>query len=771
MAIYYVDIYNGYERPINALALASQMPGTTNVIITYGNCDHGLTTGEQVVLTGFTAYLNGTWTITVVNARSFTLNGVVWTTTADYNGNCSPVVTTGGNDGSSWANAFKNIGSSQIQTGIYNVALQPGDIVKVAKTPDPISIGNATWENRTKAIVLAAPLTQLIEAGIGNTWTAVAPTTLGTSTIRKKGANCQQINIAATTGTGKIAYKTLAATLNLSAFQNISLFFGSSDQIKFNASGFKLCLCSDAIGNTIVDSFYLDWLMNTATFNIQTYKKGAALGNTINSIAIYRDGSPVSFNIRLQCIIACNTLALDSLIGKSNALDTAWYPIKYIDGVNVELDSATIVDYTGYYYGTNETVETFIRETFNISIIPLNSKFISFNAAIAGTEENSIVFSGGWNIATNEQDGETWFDNIANTNSGLFIYQNAAYLELTKLNFVRFEDGIETYIESFTTTQPNYTNIHNMSCVGNIYGASFGFGTVVDTIKCLHNRENGMTLHEYNHVTNFLITGNGGTGAYAKAGLYLLKGCNHISSGILMWNARSLVIDSANNILRDFIFSIPQNYFPVVENGSNNKFINIDAYSETTGTLGTAAHLSGFNELVNCKIGMENSYSSGAPVPGQGIIKFTDYWGHAGRTGMVWGGSIAILEFKPDLSFGDTLGIWLLTLNYVGVKRNKIANIYCPVIPIAVKAGVSTTVGLNINRTNNASGSALICRRDMSTAIDADIISPLPLANGVWVLAEINIVPERDGVVLVEIHGYDSIASVTGIYFSTIIIT
>lgn len=765
MATYYVDYANGYDRPPSQAAIATQVAGGTGVMITCGFTDHGLSTGEQVVLTAFTAYLNATWTITVVDSRKFTLDGAVWATTSDPNGIYQPVVTAGGNDGSSWANSFRQIGYSNNVTGIQTVILQPGDIIKVAKTPDPVSIGNATWENRTKTVQLAAPLTQIIDSCIGNTWTAVSPTTLSTNTTRKKGSNCQQINITATTGTGKIAYKTLGSTLDLSSFHNISLFFGGSDVIKFMSSKFRLCLCSDTVGNTIVDSFYLDDIVSTYGLSVQTYKKVSALGSMINSVAIYREGSAISFNIRLQAIIACNSLALDSLIGKSNALNTSWFPIKYIDGTTVELDSATLVDYTGYYYGDNETVETFVRETLKTPLLTANQKLIDFKES--GLDGNNIKVTGGWNPATDEQDGETWFDNINHTATGIYRYKNIVFIEINKLNFVRFNFGFESRVESVIATNPTNWLLNDMSFVCNIYGASFGYGSTVNNIKCLHNRECGLQLYEYNKVANFTITGNGGIAAYQKAGIRLLQHNNHISDGILMWNARSLVIDGVNNILRDIIFSKTQSQDPVVEYGSNNKFINVDSYSENTGSIGTGTHLSGMNELVNCKMGLENGYPAGTPANGQGIVKFTNHWGESGRTGMVWGTGMALLLFKPELSFGSTIGIWSLFLNRNSEISLLTLNVYCPIAPIAVKAGVSTTVGLWIKKSNDSVGSELICRRDMSLAIDEDIVSPLPIANNVWVLAGINIVADRDGVVLLELHGNEP--AVTTIYFSTLV--
>ena len=763
MATYYVDYENGYDKPINQYAFATNVPGSTAVLITYGITDHGLTTGDQVVLSQFTAYLNVTWTITVIDSRSFTLDGATWATTSDPNGVCTPVVTSGGNDGSSWGNAIKQLGSATNKAGLYNISLQPGDIVKIAKTPDPVSIGNATWADRTRTIELSAPLTQLIESCIGNTWTAVSPSTLSASSTRKKGSNCQLINVN-TAASGKIAYKALASTLDLSTFQNISLFFGGNNIINFRASKFRICLCSDTTGDVVVEQFYLNDILTTTSLNVQTYKKGSALGNSIKSIALYRDYTTAATSVMLNVIIACNTLALDSLIGKSNSINSLWYPIKYIDGTTVELDSATAADYTGYYYGLSETIETYVRETLKISQYTNSGVlyFISENLSSQGGYGNEIQISGGWNPATGEQDGETWFDATQNFNIyGLHHSTVSSYFKWSKLNFVRFSFGFSS---NETLSNSNKWEIQFISCVCNLKGGLLAMGTIAKNVNFLHNRTLGLQLNNYNDLQDFVISGNGGVNYNNNAGLYVKQNNNHIESGVIMWNGQSLLIDGVNNILRDFIFS--QYAYEIVRYGSNNKFLNIDSYNEFTGALGITVMASGINEFINCRIGADDGSIPVGNSQGVSITKFTNHWQHNGLTGISWG--LPRLDFQPELSFGSTQGIWKLSIPNGTIDNNKRLGIYCPIAPIAVKAGVSTTVGLWIKRSSNSNGSALICRRDMSTAIDADIISPLPLANNTWVLAGLNIVADRDGVVLIELHGFED--SNTAIYFSTLVI-
>lgn len=64
-----------------------------------------------------------------------------------YNGDDS-------NDGSSWANAWKTVTG-----GATAARLVTGDEIRVSKTPDPVSVGNATWTDCNKLVELAAART------------------------------------------------------------------------------------------------------------------------------------------------------------------------------------------------------------------------------------------------------------------------------------------------------------------------------------------------------------------------------------------------------------------------------------------------------------------------------------------------------------------------------------------------------------------------------------------------------------------------------------
>jgi hypothetical protein len=173
MATYYVDYATGANNTYTALTtcIASNPSGTITRI---NKTAHGLATGNIVVLSAFSTWLNQQWTVTYVDANNFDLQGAVWQTTADNNGTVTRVW------GRQWSEPWDKI---------LRQTVVADDIVKIAKTPDPTSIGNATWTNKSVTITLATAQTTLIDdADSGWAANASGDVTVSTSATRKSGA-------------------------------------------------------------------------------------------------------------------------------------------------------------------------------------------------------------------------------------------------------------------------------------------------------------------------------------------------------------------------------------------------------------------------------------------------------------------------------------------------------------------------------------------------------------------------------------------------------
>ena len=133
------------------------------------------------------------------------------------------------NNGTSFALRFKDFTS-----GATAARTAPGDVIRIMKSEDPVSLGiNATWTNKSPTVTLASGLTANITTCDG-AWTAVsANVTQSNPTTRKEGTNSIQFNIAAAFTTGQIGYLTMGAT-NFSTYNKVSFWIKKADQAKVN---------------------------------------------------------------------------------------------------------------------------------------------------------------------------------------------------------------------------------------------------------------------------------------------------------------------------------------------------------------------------------------------------------------------------------------------------------------------------------------------------------------------------------------------------------
>lgn len=449
MATYYVDYATGANNTYTTLTscVASNPSGTITRITKNA---HGLVDGNIVVLSQFSAWLNGQWTVTNAQTNTFDLQGAVWQTTADATGDVVRVW------GRKWSEPWDKI---------LRQIVVANDIVKVAKTPDPVSIGNATWTNKSITITLATAQTTLIDDADSG-WVAAAggDVTVSTNTTRKSGTARTVFTFDAAIQTNiKQAYKTLPAALDLSAYDSITFWFQNSSSIADN-NRLKIALCSDTTGDTIVDEFFIPQIAQAGSAMYVsldlTRNGGGALGTNINSIALYTRGAAIiaSTNYSIDNINACNAngLNLNTLISKSSTAwnwDEIWCPIKSINGTTVIIDNAfsnTTMTFgnklRGYYTtGTSpETVTTYIMKPYQPpmtdSSSSTNSTSTAFDYAIGSSgpsATNPVQFIGGWNKDTDTRDGMTW---VNRRGSGKFLYMtNTNGLEWSYFGGMRME--------------------------------------------------------------------------------------------------------------------------------------------------------------------------------------------------------------------------------------------------------------------------------------------------------------------------------------------
>lgn len=402
--IFYIHLTTGSDTARTTLTscTASNPSGSVTRI---NKTAHGLTTGAVVDLTLFTAWLNDAWKITVVDADNFDLDAATWQATADTSGAVTP------RGGSSWADAWLTTTS-----GATAARIQPGDTIRYPENT-PVGTGvNATFTSGSKTVTLASALTKTVTSA-STGWTASANITLSTTTNRKIGSNALLVTPAAGFTTGKVCYIGLGSTQDFSAYEKISFWFRPNTTTIIAASTYKICLCSDTIGNVIVNEVNVPATIPIASYHSFVVDYGSALGSSIQSVAIYANSDPGTTVFSINNIIAANDFNHNSIFGWE---DDCYYTVQSIDGTTVAIDAANTATGGRGWHGTNGTAELFHATPF-VSYISTNVNAVQDTGSLS---LGPITFTGGWNTGSNTRTGMTYFYSGVTGNGILFSSSN-----------------------------------------------------------------------------------------------------------------------------------------------------------------------------------------------------------------------------------------------------------------------------------------------------------------------------------------------------------
>ena len=474
-----------------------------------------------------------------------------------------------------------------------------GDTTCIAKSNAAASIGNGTWTDGSKYVVLASAQTLDVEMCEG-VWTADGSGDISAITAyagdRKEGSYSMQFQCDSVTQTSiRQAYKSLPSQVDLSSYQKISFWIKDSGAI--SEDNWLIKLCSDENGVTAVDEFeipaipfYNKWVPITLA-----RKAGGNLGSTINSIALYSGtAAPLASKyVYLDCIIACTTdgLNLQSLISKnSNDGDEneGWSTIKNISGVNIHLDNhAECEDDEGVgYSGTTELITTYKRETIKTDFVEDEADTtMNIEEGGASGTVNMVHYLGGYDPATNLQDGDTHFDGLSTHDYGLKIYtQN--YVTISNMSFYRYLYGLHIQ-NSHDVTIDTLRNLCN-----NYYGIYFN-----NSVNCKINNAYNLNRNNYPGIRFYNNTCNTQIG-----NIYNIN--NNIQGGI------SYSTTNSNNKF-DYIKAIGNVGYGINFNGESG---NIIKELITSGSTGNAAVYSkgGYNYIQSSSIAETSEANIGA---------------------------------------------------------------------------------------------------------------------------------------------------------------
>ena len=432
------------------------------------------------------------------------------------------------NSGADWANAWKDL-----TNGATAARIAPGDTIRIAKSPDPVSLGiTATWTNLSKTVTLASALTLEVD-DCDSGWVAANSSTVTHPTAtRKEGSAHVTVTKSSYATSTLYAYKALAGSTDFSGYEYLTGWVRNDAAIA-DGNRWVICLCSDAAGATPVDSFSIPAIPSTnrwLPFKIAR-TGGGALGAAIQSVAVYTGTSAPTGgqDILLDNLTACNAFSLQSLISKESSAEPSsegWYGIQSIVGTTVllDLDTNTLATSTRGYSGTTETVTTYRRETIKTALAASGTTAVQAVQDSGSLAGGNITFSGGWDTGTTTQNGATLFDGLNGIGYGVYL-SGKSYVTLDRLGGCRYNYGV------FLSGSPKNT-VLGVTANNNTYGVylSASANNTVSGATANNNAQYGVYLFSASNNTVSGATANNN----ATTGVYLTGSASNTVSGASM---------------------------------------------------------------------------------------------------------------------------------------------------------------------------------------------------------------------------------------------
>ncbi len=311
----------------------------------------------------------------------------------------------------------------------------------------------------------------------------------------------------------------------------------------------------------------------------------------------------------------------------------------------------------------------------------------------SGNSTSALIISGGWDLATETQTGQTWFTQLNATTFdnrygyGLYL-SSKSYVSLDKLNFLRYNYGIYYYTSSNNTITSATCNSNNNY---GIYYSSSSNNTITSA-TCNSNNTGIYYAAGSNNNTIVSATCN----SNYNYGIYLL-GChnNTIVSATCNSNAYGIYYNnSSNNTI--YALSTTGNTTAGIYSDNANNICHSATIAESTKVATGTAYYSDTRQYINNLGGFSYVYSNYATANSQNAS--------AGGTGKEW--KFAITD----------------------AARNSGYPFYIPIARVAFGSSGKVTVKVYFKKSGTVIAGALRCRYGQITWSDAaqDIIVTCP---------------------------------------------
>lgn len=349
-------------------------------------------------------------------------------------------------------------------------AFTGGDEVRVRKSDTKdITIG-VTYNSLD--VSLPAGTAKYIDS-CESDWTAATNITVAyTTSYNKDGTKNMSLTPASAFTTGKMAYKTLVSTLDLSSYKAICFWamLGNVSTVDL----YSIALCSDTTGDVPVATLTLNTISKhgnnndvstgISSNNFWYLDYGAALPNNVNSIAIYANSDPGTTASYWDNFCATKSVSL----GEAAVFPGTFF--KYSDTEPV---------YAVYYISADDTVKLYSKShsskgfhgATNASLsatfhYPYLSDFVS-KISSSGSIGNLLTISGGWDTSTNTRTGISFLD-IRETKQPALFGDASSYICLEHFAAAINSGGLLSSISSVSTGS-TYNDLYAIGVDSTVY--------------------------------------------------------------------------------------------------------------------------------------------------------------------------------------------------------------------------------------------------------------------------------------------------------------
>jgi hypothetical protein len=326
----------------------------------------------------------------------------------------------------------------------------------------------------------------------------------------------------------------------------------------------------------------------------------------------------------------------------------------------------------------------------------------------SGNSSAFLYISGGWDLSTGTQTGQTWFRQKHGTFANRYGYglymTGKSYTNFDKLNFLRYNTGI------YYTSSSNNNTITSATCNSNNNGIYYYNGCNNNTITsatCNSNNNNG--IYYYSGSSNNTIT-SATCNSNSNIGIYY-NGCNNntITSATCNSNGAGVwYYTSGNNTIISATCNSNSNYGIYYTSGSSS---NILYALSTTGNTTAGIYADNASNICHSATIAESTKVN------FGTAYYSDtrqYINNLGGYSYVY--SNYATANSQSATAGGTGKEWKFAIT--NAARSTIYPFYIPIARVAVASSGKVTVKVYFKKSGTGIAGGLRCRANQVTWSD-----------------------------------------------------